>query len=44
MTIDKITSVKRHPNFASPHAYIDVELPEKEEFLPPINLRILDNR
>ena len=44
VTIEKIDSVKKHPNFLSPHAFIDVMLPVEEEFLPPLNIRILDNR
>ena len=44
LRVEKIDSVKRHPNFNIPHDYIDVFLPIKEEFLPPINIRILDNR
>ena len=44
LQIDKIDSLKKHPNFASPHAYVDVELPVNEEFLPPINIRVMDNR
>ena len=44
LVVDKITSLKKHPNFAVPHQYIDVWLPTNQEYLPPINIRVLDNR
>ena len=44
ITIDKIPSLKKHPNFAVPFVYFDVWLPVREEFLPPINIRVMDNR
>ena len=44
VTIEKIPSLKKHPNFAIPYVFFDVWLPIKEEFLPPINIRVMDNR
>ena len=44
LKIEKIPSLKKHPNFGEPYRYVDVWLPVDEEFLPPINLRVMDNR
>lgn len=44
LAMDKIKSVKKHANFDNPHNFIDVMLPVEELYLPPINIRLLDNR
>ncbi|XP_063694280.1 myoferlin-like isoform X6 [Bolinopsis microptera] len=44
LTMEKIKSVKKHANFKNPQNYIDVMLPVNELYLPPINIRVLDNR
>ena len=42
--MEKIKSVKKHANFDNPRNYLDVMLPVEELYLPPINIRVLDNR
>ena len=44
LVIKKIESVKKHANFDNPRNYLDVMLPVEELYLPPINIRVLDNR
>ena len=44
LVMDKIKSVKQHANFDNPHNFIDVMLPIEEIYLPPINIRVMDNR
>ena len=44
ITVEKIVSCKNHPNFGSPYEFFDVWLPVAEEYLPPINIRVMDNR
>ena len=44
LVMEKIKSVKKHANFKNPQNFIDVMLPVDELYLPPINIRILDNR
>ena len=44
LCLDKIKSVKQHSNFDNPHNFIDVMLPSEDLYMPPINIRILDNR
>lgn len=44
ISVDKIISYKNHPNFVSPYEFFDVWLPEAIEYLPPINIRVMDNR
>ena len=44
ISVEKITSCKHHPNFNNPYEFFDVWLPVEEEYLPPINIRVMDNR
>jgi hypothetical protein len=44
LVMDKIKSVKKHANFTNPQLFLDVMLPVEELYLPPINIRVLDNR
>ena len=44
LKLDKIKSMKKHGNFENPHKFIDVMLPVEALYLPPINIRVLDNR
>ena len=44
LVMDKIKSVKKHANFKNPQNFIDVWLPVNELYLPPINIRVMDNR
>lgn len=39
-----ITNVKKNPNFAVPIKYIDVELPDRELYRPPVTIRAVDCR
>lgn len=39
-----IKSFKEHPNFAMDELFFDVNLPVKEIYAPPLNIRVFDNR
>ncbi|XP_070555288.1 otoferlin-like isoform X9 [Ptychodera flava] len=39
-----IENTKKNPNFSQPVKFIEVELPEREIYCPPINIRVVDCR
>uniref|UniRef100_A0ABM0MBF2 Otoferlin n=1 Tax=Saccoglossus kowalevskii TaxID=10224 RepID=A0ABM0MBF2_SACKO len=44
ITSTVIENAKKNPNFTQPVKYIEVELPEREIYCPPISIRVVDCR
>ncbi|XP_065062327.1 otoferlin-like isoform X2 [Rhopilema esculentum] len=44
VTSTVIANAKKNPNFSSPIAFFDVELPENERYCPPLTVRVRDCR
>ena len=44
LVLPKIEDVLNNPNFPKTAHYFDVPLPQENNFKPPINIRLLDNR
>eukprot|EP00058_Branchiostoma_floridae_P024963 XP_002610453.1 hypothetical protein BRAFLDRAFT_124267 [Branchiostoma floridae] len=39
-----IKSLKKNPNFDEPHLFFDVYLPKEDLYMPPVNIKVFDNR
>ncbi|XP_066277223.1 dysferlin-like isoform X3 [Branchiostoma lanceolatum] len=39
-----IKSLKKNPNFEEPHLFFDVYLPKEDLYMPPVNIKVFDNR